>query len=330
MKNRLYLLVILIIMVILSLQGHAAPQTGRFEVKPDTLGGTFTLAVYVPEDYDSSLLCPMTIAFHGYQMQPETMRDLLYNTNRKIGSIIFCPDMNDITSSDVFFARLLKSISYIISNYKIEKTKVITAGFSSGVYYAYNIALTNPETFKGSIGIAPLVMAKNIQESSWANIKQVRLAAIVGKEDDNFPIVDKLMDEVESRGGTAKYIIKEETGHINDDYINSKDFIVDYVNCYQFLFASPNEVLSGTENSLKVRIGPNPASDYIFVETTSGSPSAAITIVNQSGIAVYNSIFENRDYLREKIDLSSLANGVYFISVRSGSNCYTGKFIKSE
>jgi hypothetical protein len=73
-------------------------------------------------------------------------------------------------------------------------------------------------------------------------------------------------------------------------------------------------------NSLEISIYPNPAKDYIFIK--SEQPIEKVEIFNQSGICVLRN--EN---VVEKLDVSSLANGLYFARIYIAGKLTTKKII---
>jgi hypothetical protein len=69
-----------------------------------------------------------------------------------------------------------------------------------------------------------------------------------------------------------------------------------------------------------VKIGPNPASEYLYVYLWGEeSRTFRISIININGTAVYSEEFKFYDnfYNREEISVSSLVTGLYFVKVMS-------------
>ena len=80
------------------------------------------------------------------------------------------------------------------------------------------------------------------------------------------------------------------------------------------------------KNDYTVSVYPNPANDKLFIKSNLDYPFQKIsyTIVDLFG----RTIFENILNISEYIDISSLADGVYFIRVTEDKNSSTAKFIK--
>ncbi len=248
---------------------------GRFEVQLDTLGGSFSLALFVPEDYDSSRAYPVAIGFHGAGMPADNMRDLIYVADSYIGSIIACPEYNDAVSGAVFFARITKTMMYISENYNLNTGRAILASFSAGAYYAFNMAL-NSGSFMGVIGISPALRIQSLAPTSWSNIKGSRMAMITGTADEFFPGVDSLAAEINNQGGSLKYIVKEGMGHGDDAYFNSIDFINDYTECYNYIINEANEISFDVPSGPIIKAGPNPAKDRLIVGLPGSEQSNSI------------------------------------------------------
>jgi hypothetical protein len=87
---------------------------------------------------------------------------------------------------------------------------------------------------------------------------------------------------------------------------------------------------SGTVTDDAVKLYPNPTKDVLNMEfATKDAEEVNITISNNLGEAVHilNNTY-NEGIQRESIDMSSLANGYYFVTVRNGNKVETQKFMK--
>jgi hypothetical protein len=93
----------------------------------------------------------------------------------------------------------------------------------------------------------------------------------------------------------------------------------------------PTEVkVDRMEFNNDIIIYPNPVSDYIFIRFKSDIIHRyKITLIDNYGRIVYLEVFENIYYGTEnKIDLSGLANGIYFLRVDYQNGMKTRKIIK--
>jgi hypothetical protein len=72
-------------------------------------------------------------------------------------------------------------------------------------------------------------------------------------------------------------------------------------------------------------IYPNPSSDHIFIETSSGSSECRAVILNIYGEQVFTCRITEPI---TTVDIGAFPPGVYFVRVTNGRELYAGKFIK--
>jgi hypothetical protein len=82
----------------------------------------------------------------------------------------------------------------------------------------------------------------------------------------------------------------------------------------------------------KLRVSPNPArsaANLAFNSIFGGN--AKVSVINQTGSVVLNKIFlVNAGDNTRKLDVGSLANGVYFIKIQTGSVIQLSKLVISK
>lgn len=94
------------------------------------------------------------------------------------------------------------------------------------------------------------------------------------------------------------------------------------------------ETLSNTQhlslnNDFEVRFYPNPVSSELYLQIVgSNTDSVKIELFNPEGKILYQSVFEVDKNLSLPIDVSSFAEGVYFVKVGNGTGIKTYKFVK--
>ncbi|MES2429649.1 MAG: T9SS type A sorting domain-containing protein [Bacteroidota bacterium] len=76
-----------------------------------------------------------------------------------------------------------------------------------------------------------------------------------------------------------------------------------------------------------IKVYPNPAQDFIYVTGNFSGVSLKISIVNQMGKNLYQSVFPNNGQ-QIKIPIINLERGVYFLIITDGVDMQTKKFIK--
>ena len=82
--------------------------------------------------------------------------------------------------------------------------------------------------------------------------------------------------------------------------------------------ASPSGITDLTDNGT-IKVFPNPANDYIFIEgVLSSSATLHISVISMMGKRMIDeSVFADRNF-SQKINIQGIPSGVYFIEVRSG------------
>jgi hypothetical protein len=80
-----------------------------------------------------------------------------------------------------------------------------------------------------------------------------------------------------------------------------------------------------------IKVFPNPANDYIFIEgTLSSSANLQVNIINMFGQKMMDkSLYANGNF-SEKINIGGIPNGVYFIEIRSGEMVRNSKIVKIQ
>ncbi|MEO8147412.1 MAG: T9SS type A sorting domain-containing protein [Bacteroidia bacterium] len=86
-----------------------------------------------------------------------------------------------------------------------------------------------------------------------------------------------------------------------------------------------NDVVTDISTS-ELEVFPNPATDKISFNVDDVSSIKLITITNTIGqqVAVINDVVD----LNQSVDVSSLQQGIYFITIKTSTNIYTSRFVK--
>ena len=236
MKRITLLLSMLILMLISQSPLLSQPNKGNFTMEYTDRGIKSYIYFWVPEDYDSTKSYPFLLAWHGAGDTGENNRNFFtYLLAQRVGAILVCPDANNINGQDgSYFMNLTNaSYSYTVTTYNIDTNKIIVMGFSWGGGFAYQLVLTNPNLFKGIIGLAPAI--GQLDQTMWNNITKVRMSTILGDKDFNYSVVNKLMNDIKNAGGALLYLIKPGVQHVDNNYFNSQEIIVDLRQCYDFV-----------------------------------------------------------------------------------------------
>lgn len=100
--------------------------------------------------------------------------------------------------------------------------------------------------------------------------------------------------------------------------------------CKTVTISSPTGVPAITDNGT-IKVFPNPANDFIFVEgTLNGSANLQVNIVNMFGQRVIDKSVNANGNFSDKISISGIPTGVYFIEIRSGEFVRNTKIIKVQ
>jgi hypothetical protein len=93
-------------------------------------------------------------------------------------------------------------------------------------------------------------------------------------------------------------------------------------------FVSVSEPQTKPITRYELVVYPNPASDYLFIETDENSQAnGELTIVNQSGQIVYQN-HTTKDALSSGICVSNFTPGNYLIQLKTENKTFFGKFVK--
>jgi hypothetical protein len=102
------------------------------------------------------------------------------------------------------------------------------------------------------------------------------------------------------------------------------------VTCSMVAIPFTTGIATVTDNGT-IKVFPNPANDYIFIEgTLSSSANLQVNIINIFGQKMMNkSLYANGNF-SEKINIGGLPNGVYFVEIRSGEMVRDSKIVKIQ
>ncbi len=309
-------LIILIIafFVGISTNTFSQPQTGIFNVQYNDRGVISSIAVSVPEDYDSTKSYPFLFGWHGSGDSGNNMRNILYQLlSSRVGAILVCPDINNVLSLDGSYLNNFIDYcnEYTFSHYNIDSTKKIAIGFSMGGGIAYQLGLLNPEIYTGVIGHAPAIGTGQFNQTMWNNITKIKMATILGTLDFNWTAVNALMLEIQNRNGELLYLVKPGVTHVDNDYFNSQEIYDDYMQCYQFVTGETSNIKNQQNISDKLTVTPNPANEYIEIDVNPQlSESYHFQIYNVFGEQIAVGAHCN---VPLRIRISDFPDGTYFI-----------------
>lgn len=266
--HKIYFYTLLFLLCSFTIQSE--PRTGKFIASFDNNGITNDIYYYVPVDYNPQNAYPMLFAWHGINTSAGEIRDLLYTAiANDLKIIVVAPDTDNLTGqpSELLKNLITESYNITLENYNIDLSKLTITGSSLGGKIALDEGLLNPLKYKGGIiALSPAVTS--FTQDMWRNVSAIKMAAVLGSLDFNYTPVNALMQDISIRGGSILYIVKEDVRHEDIAYYNSEDFISDYRRCYYYVTNQTNNIEdTKIDNSKSLYVYPNPATDYININT---------------------------------------------------------------
>jgi parallel beta-helix repeat protein len=122
-------------------------------------------------------------------------------------------------------------------------------------------------------------------------------------------------------GGSPNFVLNSDT-----DYEGNARIIGDRIDigCYEYYVATSTKEFEN--NNIKISIWPNPSDDLINFKISDGFVSE-VKFFDITGKLVKHSFTKSADL--GSITIKDLQTGIYFISLQSGKNIYSSKFIKN-
>jgi len=285
---------------------------GRFALEFTNIDIQSQFFVYVPEDYDENKEYDLIYAWHATSMPGSNMRDFLMSVQGDLNNkIIVAPDANNLNgkSADHYNNLIAQPLNYILGTYNINSNSIVIAGLSWGGGLAFQVGLSNSGLFKGIVGLMPAI--GELPQSLWDNITSIKMATILGDQDVNFTLVDALMKEIETKGGAILYTVKPGVTHIDQEYLNSQEFVNDYNESYNYVLdnAASAQEFTIDEN---ISLFPNPAQDKIYLESDNIHSLGNALLYDENANLI---MLASSKTLKQGLDVSNLQAGVYFIKI---------------
>jgi hypothetical protein len=294
-------------------------QKGIFETQINFQGSNRTIGYYVPESYEANKSYPLIIGMHCGGCSGIMMRSMLQQVASNLDAILACPD--DPNYDGKIIPDLLNSVK---QNYNIDNGKVIVSGYSMGGTPTFHYGFTNTKTLAGIIGIAPAV--NNYSSLNYSLTKNFPVGIIVGANDDFIDVVHEMRETITRVNGRLKYIEKNNVGHI-DPYFSTKEFVDDWIECYNFILNIQPSDINEIEDSEKVQIVPNPINNQgtILLKGLIGNINISLFDCLGNEIDKLYSGFNPNDLLEIKLERENKGTGFYFIKIQTET---TLKYLK--
>jgi len=132
--------ILLLLAFIVGFTGYSQ-QTGSFSTSIDFNGGTRTISVFVPNDYDENNSYQLMIGLHGMGDGGNNYKSALLNSldfqDVFPNTILICPNGN-LQENGMFYSSnngeyiIDSALSYAQTHYNIDNNEIILQGFSLG------------------------------------------------------------------------------------------------------------------------------------------------------------------------------------------------------
>jgi predicted esterase len=283
-------------------------------------------SIYVPAAYNAATPHRLMLGLHPLntsRWDGESWCDTLINFAKTNNLLLVCPDGGTDGAIDdpidtAFTSALLDSMQIW---YNIDTKKVYVMGFSWGGKTTYSYGLSHAWRFAGFMPIGAATSGTNdvngiIQHAAG---KPFFLVHGSGDSPNNrfYPVRSALI----ANNAIEKDTLMPGIGHTidfpNRNLILSMAYQwIDSVNCAQLTSVVPE-----LEFESKLDVFPNPTNNVLNIQLDSQG-NFDVEIVDAFGKIMIQAKNRNR------VDVSGLSNGVYFLQVKQGDKTYLKKFIR--
>ena len=157
-------------------------KTGLQNIASDRYG----YSLFVPAEYTPDRKWPLIMALHGEGARGEDYIQTWTEAAKQRGMIVFCPTYEEPRSGLPFDHdnRLIKLKRAIQSEYEIDPSRILIAGFENGGHYAFYLGLRYPKEFSAiaSIGNAVKGSFEKLFTFSYAEVHQLPVLMLVDHE----------------------------------------------------------------------------------------------------------------------------------------------------
>jgi len=177
--------------------------------------------VSLPKRFKKDREYPLVIALHGFGSNPVDFSETMIKPVTEKGYILVCPYAPDIRGTTSFSwgpyelaeERVIKTLTEMQKEYRIDALNVILFGYSQGGSRAYYIGLRNSNLFKG------VVVAAGSYKEEWneylpdAKKNKLKVYSMIGEEDFGLESNQKAKEVMGKEGIDVNLIVYPEVGH---------------------------------------------------------------------------------------------------------------------
>lgn len=296
--------------------------TGSFEKSITVNSIKYTLAFYVPTNYNSQNKYPLIIGLHGCGGTGMAYRNTLKQLSDSLNSIILCPDNNYSQFLEPQKQLLIKSIEASIEEYNIDSNSVYLTGFSCNGYVTYDWGLIEIYKFRGIIPFNAFLW--DVQPTTFNFKSKMPVCICSGTDDDNFEDNQQAYYNLMANNSLVYFNTMQGIGHTT----NFPTFTSEMLECFHFFdsLMPVSNIKPEIKVDKEVTIYPNPTSGNIFLRID--KPDYKISLVDINGKMIYQEPKQLETGLFI-IDLKSigLSKGIYFLKIQSSESISTQKIL---
>lgn len=183
----------------------------------------FKWKVTLPKKHDAEKKTPLLVVLHGAGGNMNEAAATWKKAADKAGAILLTPQgtmkqgegFNWGQDMDTVEENVMMAIDKVAGEHKIDKSKIILAGFSQGAMATWSLALRNPDTFCGIIPVSGPCNAKSDSAFEDADLAKLKVYTILGGEDkaDMLKSAKDAAKKLEKKGAKVKIAEFEDLGH---------------------------------------------------------------------------------------------------------------------
>jgi predicted esterase len=161
------------------------------------------------------------IGLHGFGGSPADFVAVLESSVTGAGYILCCPYGPDIRGLTAFGwgdcadaeKRILETVEYLTSNYRIDSTRIVLLGYSQGATMAFCTGLKNAGTFSALVSVTGHCCGDLNKYLDTENAKGISIYMMIGEGAqhlENNKMAERLMKE---KGIRAKLVVYPGVGY---------------------------------------------------------------------------------------------------------------------
>ncbi len=184
----------------------------------------FTYVITPPDEYDASKPAPLIVALHGFRGDMNATTTQWKNAAAAVNAVLLAPQGTSQIGEDAFHwgddvakieKNIMRAINAAMDQHKIDEDRIVIVGFSQGARMAYELAMRNPDTFRGLVPVAGRFQPSSDSPFSGDRLKRLRVYIMVGAEDKAETIAsnEKAVSLFSSAGAAVKLVKYDGVGH---------------------------------------------------------------------------------------------------------------------